>query len=89
MSEKKKPETQTTKTKAAKKPEPKPKRERKPKEEGLVVFALRMSEAERVALHKSAGPANATRVMRSLAAAFVAEDRAAFEVVVDDAKKLR
>ena len=38
MAEKK---SKTAKTKAAKKAEPQAKRERKPKEEGLVVFALR------------------------------------------------
>ena len=86
MSEKK---SKSTRSKAVTKTQSQPKRERQPKEEGLVVFALRMSEAERVALHKSAGPANATRVMRGLAGAFVAEDRAVFEAIVEDAKQLR
>ena len=67
---------------------PKAKREKAPKEE-LVVFALRMTEPERVALHTAAGPAQASRVMRSLAAAFVAEDGAVFESIVEDARKLR
>ncbi len=74
------------KTKAAK--AEKPKREKPPKED-LMTFAFRMTKAESVALHKAAGPANASRSMRALAAAFVAEDRAAFEAVVEDAKKLR
>ena len=66
----------------------KPKREKPPKED-LMVFAFRMTKAESVALHTAAGPANASRAMRALAAAFVSEDRAAFETVVEDARKLR
>jgi hypothetical protein len=66
----------------------KPKKEKAPKED-LMTFAFRMSKAESAALHKAAGPANASRTMRALASAFVAEDRAAFETVVEDAKKLR
>ena len=66
----------------------KPKREKPPKED-LMVFAFRMTKAESVALHKAAGPANASRTMRALAGSFVAEDRAMFESIIDDAKKLR
>ena len=69
--------------------EPKPKRERKPKEEGLMVFAFRLSKPESEALHKAAGPANASRTMRALAAAFAAEDPDAFKAVLVEAKKLR
>ena len=79
------------KTAAAKPKTPKaakPKREKAPKED-LMVFAFRMSKAESVALHKAAGPANASRVMRTLAGAFVAEDRTMFESIVEDARKLR
>jgi hypothetical protein len=86
MAEKK---PKTPKTKAAKKTEPKPTRERKPKEEGLVVFALRMSEPERVALHEAAGPAQASRVMRALAVAFANEVEAAFKAALAEARKLR
>ena len=64
------------------------KREKAPKED-LMTFAFRMTKAESVALHRAAGPANASRTMRALAAAFVAEDRAVFESVVEDARKLR
>ena len=67
---------------------PKPKKEKAPKED-LMTFAFRMTKAESVALHRAAGPANASRTMRALAAAFVIEDRAAFEAVVEDARKLR
>jgi hypothetical protein len=66
----------------------KPKKERAPKED-LMTFAFRMTKAESIALHKAAGPANASRTMRALAAAFVAEDRAVFETVVEDARQLR
>jgi len=54
-----------------------------------MVFAFRLSKAESAALHMAAGPANASRTMRALAAAFVAEDRTAFESIVDEARKLR
>lgn len=66
----------------------KPRREKGPKED-LMTFAFRMAKTESAALHKAAGPANASRVMRALASAFVAEDRALFESIVEDAKKLR
>jgi hypothetical protein len=65
-----------------------PKKERTPKED-LMTFAFRMTKTESTALHKAAGPANASRVMRALAGAFVAEDRAVFESIVEDARKLR
>jgi hypothetical protein len=95
-------ETKPTKTKTGKKPAKakaatpkakvakvaKPKKERAPKED-LMTFAFRMTKAESIALHKAAGPANASRTMRALAGAFVSEDRAAFESIVEDAKKLR
>jgi hypothetical protein len=88
MSEKK-TETKTTKSsKAPKKAEAKVKREKAPKED-LCVFALRMTEPERVALHKAAGPAQASRVMRSLAVAFTNEDDAAFKTLLAEAKQLR
>ena len=47
--------------KPAKAKEPKPKTERAPKEE-LVVFAFRLTPAERDAIHKAAGPAKASQV---------------------------
>ena len=65
-----------------------PKKEKPPKED-LMTFAFRMTKVESVALHKAAGPANASRTMRALAAAFVAEDRAAFESIIEDARTLR
>jgi hypothetical protein len=93
-------ETKTTKPKTRKKtakatpPKTKAPKAAKPKKatvpkEDLMVFAFRMTKVESAALHKAAGPANASRVMRALAAAFVAEDRAVFESIVEDARKLR
>jgi hypothetical protein len=95
-------ESKPTKGRAAKKPAKakaatatakptkaaKPKKERTPKED-LMTFAFRMTKGESVALHKAAGPANASRTMRALAGAFVAEDRARFESIIEDARKLR
>jgi hypothetical protein len=54
-----------------------------------MTFAFRMLKAESAALHKAAGPANASRVMRALAGAFVTGDLAVFEQIVEDAKKLQ
>ncbi len=51
--------------KPAKAKEPKPKKERAPKEE-LVVFAFRLTPAERDAIHKAAGPAKASKYVRAL-----------------------
>ncbi len=87
MSETKKAEAKTLKrAKAAK--EPKPKKEKAPKED-LVVFAFRLTPAERDAIHKIAGPANASRFVRHVAAAFAAEDEGAFRIVVKEAKEAR
>lgn len=66
----------------------KPKREKVPKDD-LMVFAFRLTKAESAALHRAAGPANASHVMRALAGAFAAEDHAAFEAIIEDARKLR
>ena len=79
------------KTAKGKKAEPKPKREKKPKEDrsGWGVFAFRLPVSEREQFHKIAGPAGASRVMRALVGAFVTGDRAQFESIVEDAKKLQ
>ena len=50
---------------SAKAKEPKPKKERAPKEE-LVVFAFRLTPAERDAIHRAAGPAKASKYVRAL-----------------------
>ena len=86
MSEKKK----TAKKAAAKTDSKAPKapREKKPKEE-LVVFAIRLTPAERDAIHKASGPRNATQFVRRIAVAFAAEDEAAFRTVIKEARDLR
>jgi len=71
-------------TKAAKAP-----REKAPKEADLMTFAFRMPKTESAALHKAAGPGGASRVMRSLAGAFVTGDRAVFESIVKEAREAR
>ncbi len=61
---------------------------RKPKatkKEELVVFAIRLTEAERDAIHKTAGPRNATRFIRQVAKAFARKDEAAFRATLKEA----
>ena len=62
--------------------EPKPKKERKPKEP-LVVFAFRLSEADRDAIHAAAGPGRATRFVLSAALAAANADSKAFDALVE------
>ncbi len=71
------------KPKAAK--EPKPKREKAPKEP-LVVFAFRLSEADRDLIHKASGPGKATRFVRSAALAAARQDSKAFDELTAQAK---
>ena len=79
----------TKKTKTAKKAaRPKAKAAKAPKED-LCVFAFRLTEAERSAIHKTAGPARASRYVRQVAAAFAKEDEAAFKAVLKDAREAR
>ena len=86
MSEKKTETKRAKRTKATKASKPGKERVR---EEGLVVFAFRLKPEERDAIHKTAGPANASRFVRSVAAAFAAEDDGAFRAVVKEAKEAR
>ncbi len=53
------------------------------------VFAIRVTDAELAAIHKAAGPRNATRFVRAIAAAFAAGDEKAFRVVVTEARAAR
>ena len=78
--------TKSKKTKAAK--TPKPKKERAPKED-LVVFAFRLTEAERKKIHATAGSAKASRFIRSVSAAFANEDESAFKAVIKEAREAR
>jgi len=68
-----KPKSEKTESKAVKEPkatkEPKPKKEKAPKQD-LVVFAFRLSPADRDTIHKAAGPGKATKFV--LAAALAA-----------------
>ena len=86
MSETKKTETKLKKAKAPK--EPKAKREKVPND-ATRVFAIRVTDAELEAIHKAAGPRNATRFVRAVAAAFAAEDESAFRAVLREARELR
>ena len=67
---------------------PQAKAAKAPKED-LVVFAFRLTEAERAAIHKTAGPARASRYVRQVTAAFATEDEAAFRAVLKDARAAR
>jgi len=71
------------KTKVVK--EPKPKKEKVPKEP-QVVFAFRLTEAQRDAIHKAAGPGKATRFVRTAAIAAASGDRAGLEELLALAK---
>ena len=95
-------ETKTTKGHAAKKPAKTKsvtpdattadaattKTENAPKED-LVVFAIRLTEPERKAIHDAAGPRNATQFVRAVALAAARDDLAAFKYAINEAKKLR
>src|SRR5262245_60319377 len=87
MAEKKKTTKKTAKIPTEAKPA-KAARVKVPKED-LMTFALRMPKASSVALHKSAGPRNASKVVAALADAFVKGDRVAFEAIVDTAREQR
>jgi hypothetical protein len=74
----------TSTSAAGKKPKAKPKKERKPKvektpKEDQVVFAFRLSKAQRDRIHKAAGPGKATRFVRAAALAASDGDRSAFD----------
>ena len=58
----------TAKKASAKAPAKAPKKEKAPKEE-LVVFAFRLTQAERDLIHKAAGPSKASKFVRSLSVA--------------------
>ena len=51
-------------------------------EEGLCVFAFRLLPAERDAIHKAAGPAGASRFVRSLAVAAATGDEAQVKAII-------
>ena len=67
--------------------EPKAKKDTGPKPNRT--FAIRITDDELAAIHKAAGPRNATRLVRAVVAAFAAEDEAAFRTVLKEARELR
>ena len=78
--------TSTTKT-TTKKSKAAPKA--KTAKEELCVFAFRLTRAERDAIHKTAGPRNATQFVRRVAAAFASRDEAAFKAVLKEVNAIR
>jgi uncharacterized protein (DUF1778 family) len=60
----------------------KPKKEKAP----LVVFAFRLTAADRDLIHKAAGPAQATQFVKSAALAAATGDPKAFEALTAQAK---
>lgn len=77
----------TTKKRAAKSA-PKKTGAAKPKED-LVVFAIRVTQAERDAIHKAAGPRRATQFVRSLSVAAARNDMKGIQKVLADARAAR
>jgi hypothetical protein len=77
-------EAAMSKPKAEKKgkQEPKSKKERAPKEP-QVVFAFRLSEADRDRIHKAAGPGRATKFVLAAALAAASGDEKAFKTLVE------
>ncbi len=64
---------------------PKPKKERAPKED-LVVFAFRLTPAERDQIHTAAGPAKASKFVRALTRAAAQGDVALVTRIVEAVK---
>ncbi len=65
--------------------EPRPKKEKAPKEP-QVVFAFRLSEADRSKIHDAAGPGKATKFVLAAALAAANQDSKAFEELTAQAK---
>ncbi len=64
---------------------PKPRKEKAPKEP-LVVFAFRLTAAERDQIHKAAGPGKATRLVKGAALAAASGSLKSFESLIATAK---
>jgi hypothetical protein len=71
-------------TKAA--PKTKTAKPKKASREPQVVFAFRLSEADRDRIHKAAGPAKATKFVRAAALAAANQDSKTFEELTTQAK---
>ncbi len=65
-------------------PEAKGETKRPGKEQDLVVFAFRLTGEERDAIHKAAGPARASRFVRSLAMAAARQDETAIRQILKE-----
>ena len=75
----------TKKTTRARKPAAeKPAAESKTPREELCVFAFRLTEAERDAIHKAAGPAKASKFARNLLVAAANTDDAAVRAIMKE-----
>lgn len=75
----------TKKTTRARKPAAeKPAAETKAPREELCVFAFRLTEAERDAIHKAAGPAKASKFARNLLVAAANKDDAAVKAIMKE-----
>jgi hypothetical protein len=79
-----------SKPKTTKKAAPKTRKAAPPKEkaskEDLCVFAFRLTEAERDAIHKAAGPAKASKFARTLLVAAAHNDEAAVKAIMKAAQ---
>lgn len=75
----------TKKTTRARKPAAeKPAAETKAPRKELCVFAFRLTEAERDAIHKAAGPAKASKFARNLLVAAATQDEAAVRAIMKE-----
>ena len=68
---------------AAEKASPKTAEAKAPREE-LCVFAFRLTEAERIDIHKAAGPGKASKFARSLLVAAARKDDAAVRAIMKE-----
>ena len=80
-----------TKKAATKATASKPKQAAKTKKDDAPdrVFAIRVTTKELDAIHKAAGPRNATKFIRRVAAAFAAGDEGVFKTVLREAREAR
>ena len=69
--------------------EPKPKKEKAPKEPKppMVVFAFRLTESDRDAIHSAAGPGRATRFVLGACLAAAKGDVEAFKALLAENRK--
>ena len=77
-----KPKPKETVAAEERRPAPRPE-----EEEELVVFAFRLTEAERNSIHKAAGPSKASKFVRSLAIAATRGDEAAVKEILKSVGK--